>query len=80
MKHGPSPRIRLLNNASKDVVVFKLDTGGTPWLSLLNMVPTDGSGGASGYGGSVQFGEHFGAVVKYGSNSVSQPRRDGDFV
>lgn len=44
------------------------------------MVPTAGNGGASGHGGSVQFREHFGAAVKYGSNGVSQLRRDVDFI
>jgi len=68
------------NSASNDVVVFKLDTGGTPSLSLVSTLPTGGTGGASGNGGSLQFGEHLGAVVNYGSNNVSQVKRDGDFI
>lgn len=68
------------NPSGNDVVVFKLDTTGTPSLSLVNMVPTGGNGGAGGNGGSLQFNDHFGAVANFGSNSVSQLVRAGDFV
>jgi hypothetical protein len=69
------------NNASgNDVVVFTLNTSGTPSLSLVNMLPTGGAGGASGNAGALQFGDHFGAVVNYGSNDVSQLSRNGDFI
>ncbi len=68
------------NGANNDVVVFKLDTSGTPSLTLEGMLPTGGAGGASGNGGSVQFRDQLGAVVNYGSNSVSKLTRDGDWI
>ena len=69
------------NNASgNDVVVFKLDTAGTPSLSLVDMLPTGGNGGASGNAGILQFRDDLGAVANYGSNSVSQLVRDDDFI
>jgi len=64
------------NNATNDVVVFRLETGGTPSLTLVSMLPTGGAGGASGNGGAVQFKDGFGAVVNYGSNNVTQLVRD----
>jgi len=65
------------NNASgNDVVVFKLDTAGTPSLSLVDMLPTGGNGGASTNAGVLQFRDDLGAVANYGSNSVSQLVRD----
>ena len=69
------------NNASaNDVVVFKLVTGGTPSLSLVDMLPTGGNGGASGNAGILQFSDDLGAVANYGSNSVSQLVRDDDII
>ncbi len=68
------------NNTPNDVVVFKLNTAGTPSLSLVSMLPTGGAGGASGNGGSVQFRDAFGAVANYGSNNVTQLVRHGDFI
>ncbi len=70
------------NGSSNQVVVFKLDTSGSPSLSLVSMLPTGGSGGAPGTtAGSVQFSDGFGAVVNYGSNSVSQlVRTDNSIV
>ena len=69
------------NNANgNEVVVFKLDTMGTPSLSLADMLPTGGNGGASGNAGVVQFSDDLGAVANYGSNSVSQLVRDDDFI
>lgn len=68
------------NNTPNDVIVFKLYTGTTPSLSLVSMLPTGGNGGAAGNGGSVQFGDEFGAVANYGSNNVSQLARDGDSI
>ena len=64
---------------ANDVVVFKLDTAGTPSLSLLSMLPTQGKGGASGNAGILQFKNDLGAVANYGSNSVSQIVRRDDF-
>ena len=69
------------NNASgNDVVVFKLDTSPTPSLSLVNMLPTGGNGGASGNAGVLQFSDDRGAVANFGSNTVSQLVRDDDFI
>jgi hypothetical protein len=69
------------NNASgNDVVVFKLDTAGTPSLSLANTLPTGGKGGASTNAGILQFKDDFGAVANYGSNSVSQLVRYDNFI
>jgi hypothetical protein len=69
------------NNASgNDVVVFKLDSAGTPSLSLVDMLPTGGNGGASGNAGVLEFRDDLGAVANYGSNSVSQLVRDDDFI
>jgi hypothetical protein len=61
------------------VVVFKLNTSGTPSLSLVNMLATGGAGGG-GNAGMVQFRGDSGAVVNYGSNDVSQLTRFGDSI
>jgi hypothetical protein len=68
------------NGAANDIVVFRLETSGTPSLSFAGMVPTGGAGGASGNAGAVQFAGPFGAVVNYGSNSVTQLIRTGDSI
>lgn len=69
------------NSASgNDVVVFKLIRGGTPSLSMVDMLATGGNGGASGNAGILQFGEELGAVANYGSNSVSELVRYDDFI
>jgi hypothetical protein len=69
------------NNASaNDVVVFKLDTAGTPSLSLVDMLPTGGKGGAGTNAGVLQFGDDLGAVANYGSNSVCQLVRDDSCI
>src|SRR5579872_6034956 len=62
------------------VVVFKLDTAGTPSLPLVDMLPTGGNGGASGNAGILQFQGNLGAVANYGSNDVSQLARSGDSI
>jgi hypothetical protein len=83
---GPEPGRDILvltstnNAAGNDVVVFKLNTSGTPSLSLVNMLSTGGAGGASGNAGALQFTDNFGAVVNYGSNDVSQLARNGDSI
>ncbi len=60
------------------VVVFKLDTAGTPSLGYLDTVPTGGKGGASGNAGILQFKHDRGAVANFGSNSVTElVREDG---
>lgn len=66
--------------SNNQVVVFKLNTGGTPSLSLVSTLATGGSGGASGNAGSVKFGGVFGAVANYGSNNVTQLVRQGDSI
>lgn len=58
------------------VVVFKLNSAGTPGLTLVNNLPTGGKGGAGGNAGAVQFRDFSGAVVNYGSNTVSRIVRD----
>jgi len=69
------------NGSANDVVVFKLQTSTTPSLSLVNMLPTGGSGGAGGAtAGAVQFAGNFGAVANYGSNNVSQLIRIGNSI
>ena len=68
------------NGATNNVVVFKLNTAGTPSLTLESTLPTGGAGGAGGNGGSVQFDGLLGAVVNYGSNTVSQLVRDGNSI
>src|SRR5579862_1300242 len=66
--------------SGNDLVVFRLDTDGTPTLSLVDMLPTGGNGGASGNAGAVQFKGNLGAVANFGSNSVSQLVRYDDFI
>jgi hypothetical protein len=69
------------NNASANyVVVFKLNTGGTPSLSLVDMLATGGKGGASTNAGILQFRDDRGAVANHGSNSVTQLVRDDDII
>jgi hypothetical protein len=68
------------NPSGNDVVVFELSPGGTPSLNMVNMLPTGGSGGASTNAGILQFNYNLGAVANYGSNSVTQLVREGDFI
>jgi hypothetical protein len=68
------------NGTANSIVVFRLDTQGVPALSYVTSLPTGGAGGAAGNAGSVQFHEDLGAVANYGSNSVTQLVRDGDFL
>jgi hypothetical protein len=68
------------NPSANDVVVFQLNTAGTPSLALVDMLPTGGNGGASGNAGILQFTDNLGAVANYGSNSVSQLVRDGNII
>ena len=63
---------------SNQVIVFQLEASGTPSLSLLQTLPTDGKGGASGNAGILQVRGDLGAVANYGSNSVSELVREGD--
>jgi hypothetical protein len=64
------------NNASGNaVVVFALNTEGTPWLSLQDKLPTGGKGGAGANAGILQFQNDLGAVANYESNTVTQLER-----
>jgi hypothetical protein len=64
---------------ANEVVVFKLDTRGTPALSLVDKLPTQGKGGAGG-AGILQFKDDLGAVGNHGSNSVSRIARHHDRI
>jgi hypothetical protein len=68
------------NPDGNDVVVFKLDTSGTPSLTSVDMLSTGGNGGASTNAGILQFKDDFGAVANWGSNSVTQLERNGDYI
>ena len=69
------------NNASANaVVVFRLDTEGTPQLELTETLATGGKGGASTNAGILQFEGQLGAVANYGSNTVSQLVRQGNAI
>ncbi|MGH8200876.1 MAG: hypothetical protein ACREVO_11015 [Steroidobacteraceae bacterium] len=68
------------NSNANQVLVYQLETGSDPALSLVQTLPTGGSGGASGNAGILQMNDDFGAVANYGSNSVSALVRQGDFV
>ncbi|HEV6968674.1 hypothetical protein [Roseateles sp.] len=69
------------NNAtSNNIVVFRLDTGAAPSLQYVTSLATGGAGGAGGNAGLVQFHDGVGAVANYGSNTVTQLVRQGDFV
>ena len=65
---------------ANNIVVFRLVTGATPALSYVTSLPTGGLGGAGGNAGSVQFSRELGAVANYGSNSITQLVRSGDFI
>ena len=69
------------NSASgNDVVVFQLNTGGTPSLTWEDTLPTGGNGGASTNAGILQFKDDLGAVANWGSNSVTQLVRDENSI
>ena len=68
------------DSAQNAVVVFKLNTHGTSSLTAAGSVPTGARGGASGNAGILQFNGNLGAVANYGSNSVTQLWRRGDFI
>lgn len=65
--------------AGNAAVVFKLNPANAV-LSLVSTLPTGGNGGASGNAGAVQFADPIGAVVNYGSNSVSRLVREGNSI
>lgn len=68
------------NPSDNQVVVFRLDTGGTRSLTLANMLYTGGKGGASTNAGILQFKDDWGAVANYGSNTVTRLARYNDYV
>ena len=68
------------DSAHNSVVVFKLNTHGTPSLAATQSVPTGAKGGAGGNAGILQFQGNLGAVANFGSNSVTQLWRRGDFI
>jgi hypothetical protein len=65
---------------TNQVLVYQLETGDAPALSLVQTLPTGGRGGASGNAGILQMKDDFGAVANYGSSSVSELVREGDFM
>lgn len=65
---------------ANQVLVYQLETGATPALSLVQTLPTGGQGGAKGNAGILQMSADFGAVANYGSASVSELVREGDFI
>jgi hypothetical protein len=66
------------NPSANEVVVFKLDAAATPSLTLVDLLPARGLGGASNNAGILQFKDDHGAVGNYGSNSVSRIVRHHD--
>ena len=62
------------------VLVYQLQTGGTPALSLVQTLPTGGKGGAGGNAGILQMRDDAGAVANYGSNSVTALERQEDYI
>lgn len=81
-QHGRSTLVVTSTNdaSSNAVVVFQLNAGETPSLTLARTLPTGGKGGASGNAGIVQFDGGLGAVANYGSNTVSQLVRYGNSI
>ncbi len=65
---------------ANQVVVFQLNSAGTPSLSLVDTLPTGAKGGAGGNAGAVQFLGSAGAVVNYGSSNVTRLLRDGGSI
>jgi hypothetical protein len=65
---------------ANQLLVYQLETGAAPALSLVQTLPTGGAGGASGNAGILQMKGDFGAVANFGSSSVSVLVREGDFM
>lgn len=77
----PSLVLTSSNDAgSNSVLVFEIQGGATPAVSLVQSLPTGGSGGAGGNGGILQFGAEGGAVANFGSSSVTRLSRSGDLI
>lgn len=68
------------DSAHNSVVVFRLNSHGTPSLAPTQSIPTNAKGGAANNSGILQFQGDFGAVANFGSNSVTQLSRRGDFI
>ncbi len=68
------------NSNGNSVVVFKLDTAAAPSLSVVDILPTGGNGGASTNAGILQFRDDHGAVANFGSNDVTELVRYDDFI
>lgn len=68
------------NPSANAVVVFKLDAGAAPSLTQVDLLPTQGLGGAGGNAGILQFKGDEGAVGNYGSSSVSRIARHHDYI
>jgi hypothetical protein len=66
--------------SANQVVVFKLETAGIASLSLADMLPTQGKGGAAGNAGILQFKDDLGIVANFGSNTVTPIVRHHDFI
>jgi len=66
--------------SNNGVVVFQLETAGTPSLSFVDALTTGGKGGASTNAGILQFQHDRGAVANFGSNSVTALIRAGGSV
>ncbi len=66
--------------AHNSVFVFKLSSHGSPSLTATQNFPLNAKGGAANNAGILQFQDNFGAVANFGSNSVTQLARRGDFI
>lgn len=66
--------------AGNQVILFRLETEGSPALSFVTSLPTGGNGGASGNAGILQFDNDHGAVANYGSNTVTPLVRHSDSI
>ena len=78
--HGVLVLTSTNDSNTNQVLVYQLDTYGAAALTLTQTLPTGGRGGASGNAGILQMKDDFGAVANYGSNSVSELLREGDFI
>jgi hypothetical protein len=65
--------------AGNKVAVFRIDAKSKA-LTLVQLLPTGGKGGAGGNAGIVQFHDGAGAVANFGSNSVSRLARHEDAI
>lgn len=66
--------------STNQVLVYQLETGATPRLSLVQTLPTGGQGGAGGNAGILQMKDDLGAVANFGSGNVSELVREGGFI